>query len=429
MLSGQAGINQLGGVFVNGRPLPLHIRRRIIELALIGVRPCDISRQLLVSHGCVSKILTRFYQTGSIKPGSIGGSKPKQVTTPQVVKRIIELKCQSPTLFAWEIQDLLKRERQNHQSSFVIPSISSINRILRAHQPSHSSPSTTTVTLASSVSMPPIVAAASSSCMSSVSLANRASLARVSNLVHKQTQPQEPSSSSSLNHQASTSRIGQSSSTQTHQNPNHSLFISKHRSNSNSSSNSNTNSNSQAQSSLQSRHRHRQQSNQIIHAWPGSNREAGVGLSSSTNSLTNRQFHFQNTVNELNQAIRAHVLEDHVRPFTLNAHQHLISNRSQATSSSLTGLIMPTSTNWAPSPPGAHGSSQPKIDKKRPSYLIDDILELTVATTSGLGSGCRQNSSKRFMGGSHNIEKDSGDVSEKVEDNDEDNEIIDVIHD
>ena len=75
--SGQAGVNQLGGVFVNGRPLPDYVRRRIVELALMGVRPCDISRQLLVSHGCVSKILTRFYETGSIKPGSIGGTKPK----------------------------------------------------------------------------------------------------------------------------------------------------------------------------------------------------------------------------------------------------------------------------------------------------------------------------------------------------------------
>ena len=64
-------------MFVNGRPLPDYVRRRIVELAMMGVRPCDISRQLLVSHGCVSKILTRFYETGSVKPGSIGGTKPK----------------------------------------------------------------------------------------------------------------------------------------------------------------------------------------------------------------------------------------------------------------------------------------------------------------------------------------------------------------
>ncbi|XP_050414775.1 paired box protein Pax-2-A isoform X2 [Patella vulgata] len=127
--TGQTGVNQLGGVFVNGRPLPDQVRRRIVELAQMGVRPCDISRQLLVSHGCVSKILTRFYETGSIKPGSIGGSKPKQVATPLVVRKILELKQQNPSIFAWEIRDQLLAQTICDENT--IPSVSSINRILR----------------------------------------------------------------------------------------------------------------------------------------------------------------------------------------------------------------------------------------------------------------------------------------------------------
>ena len=121
-------VNQLGGVFVNGRPLPNHIRVRIIELAQLGIRPCDISRQLRVSHGCVSKILARYNETGSILPGAIGGSKPR-VTTPKVVGFIRELKQKDPGIFAWEIRDRLLAEAVCDK--YNVPSVSSISRILR----------------------------------------------------------------------------------------------------------------------------------------------------------------------------------------------------------------------------------------------------------------------------------------------------------
>nr|AAB70245.1 paired box protein [Paracentrotus lividus] len=122
------GVNQLGGVFVNGRPLPDVVRQRIVDLAHSGVRPCDISRQLRVSHGCVSKILGRYYETGSIRPGVIGGSKPK-VATPKVVSKIADYKRQNPTMFAWEIRDRLLAEGVCEKDN--VPSVSSINRIVR----------------------------------------------------------------------------------------------------------------------------------------------------------------------------------------------------------------------------------------------------------------------------------------------------------
>ncbi|KAI8521776.1 Paired box protein Pax-5, partial [Branchiostoma belcheri] len=185
---GHGGVNQLGGVYVNGRPLPDVVRHRIVELAHQGVRPCDISRQLRVSHGCVSKILRRDAtemkthpseggptpgylvvqrraeargevwrvnnQFGSramstvsylgvtggschgngalpsktLSAGCYRGSKPK-VATPKVVEKIAEYKRQNPTMFAWEIRDRLLAE--GICDNDTVPSVSSINRIVR----------------------------------------------------------------------------------------------------------------------------------------------------------------------------------------------------------------------------------------------------------------------------------------------------------
>ncbi|KAL5112104.1 Paired box protein Pax-6 [Taenia crassiceps] len=125
---GHSGVNQLGGAFVNGRPLPDAVRRKIVEMAQAGARPCDISRILQVSNGCVSKILCRFYETGSIRPKAIGGSKPR-VATDAVVGKIAELKRECPSIFAWEIRDRLIRSGVCAHDN--VPSVSSINRVLR----------------------------------------------------------------------------------------------------------------------------------------------------------------------------------------------------------------------------------------------------------------------------------------------------------
>lgn len=101
---------------------------RIIELAAQGTRPCVISRQLRVSHGCVSKILQRYAETGSIKPGSIGGSKPKS-TNPLIESKIESYKQECPSILCYEIRRRLIDENVCDQNN--VPSVSAIARFLR----------------------------------------------------------------------------------------------------------------------------------------------------------------------------------------------------------------------------------------------------------------------------------------------------------
>ena len=72
----------------------------------------------------MSKILGRYYETGSIRPRAIGGSKPR-VATPEVVGKIAIYKRECPSIFAWEIRDRLLSEGVCTNDN--IPSVSSLS--------------------------------------------------------------------------------------------------------------------------------------------------------------------------------------------------------------------------------------------------------------------------------------------------------------
>ncbi|XP_022252138.1 paired box protein Pax-6-like isoform X2 [Limulus polyphemus] len=98
------------------------------EMTPYSLQPYDFVRHLLMSQNTVSKILGRCYETGALRQGIVGGSKPK-VATPEVVAKIEQYKRENPTIFAWEIRERLISEGVCVNNT--APSVSSINRILR----------------------------------------------------------------------------------------------------------------------------------------------------------------------------------------------------------------------------------------------------------------------------------------------------------
>jgi len=84
---------------------------------------------ICISHDIKIVIISfycRYYETGSIRPRAIGGSKPR-VATAEVVSKISQYKRECPSIFAWEIRDRLLQE--GVCSNDNIPSVSTFFKI------------------------------------------------------------------------------------------------------------------------------------------------------------------------------------------------------------------------------------------------------------------------------------------------------------
>ncbi|XP_076310534.1 paired box protein Pax-6-like isoform X4 [Tachypleus tridentatus] len=101
--------SRLGGTQASPRVLPS-------ELSSHGLRPYDFARHFFASQTTVTKILERCDETGTLRPGIIGGSKPK-VATPAVVAKIEQYKRENSTIFAWEIRERLISESSINKDS------------------------------------------------------------------------------------------------------------------------------------------------------------------------------------------------------------------------------------------------------------------------------------------------------------------------
>ncbi|XP_041470417.1 paired box protein Pax-6-like [Lytechinus variegatus] len=112
-----------------GRLTTEDLRRGVVGMLPCTSRACDLTHPLLtIPQGYSSKLFGRLYEPSPSRTGAIGGSKPK-VATPAVVEKIESYKHDNPTIFAWEIRDKLVADGVCTTST--VPSVSSINRILR----------------------------------------------------------------------------------------------------------------------------------------------------------------------------------------------------------------------------------------------------------------------------------------------------------
>lgn len=72
--------------------------------------------------------VSRYYETGSIRPRAIGGSKPR-VATAEVVNKISHYKRECPSIFAWEIRDRLLQDGVCSNDNIPSVSISKLKKL------------------------------------------------------------------------------------------------------------------------------------------------------------------------------------------------------------------------------------------------------------------------------------------------------------
>lgn len=115
-------------MYVSGKPLSQELRSRIVNLSCLGLRQCDISRQLKVTHGCISKLLSKYQETGHMDPAQNAG-RPKVITA-EIEKKIDQYRRADPGAFCWELREHLLRD--NVCTLEEVPSLSSISRLVKS---------------------------------------------------------------------------------------------------------------------------------------------------------------------------------------------------------------------------------------------------------------------------------------------------------
>ena len=99
-----------------------YLHQNIIYIKILFTSEYYLHQNIIWSKFIIFHVFfCRYYETGSIRPRAIGGSKPR-VATAEVVAKIAQFKRECPSIFAWEIRERLMSEAVCGADS--IPSVS-----------------------------------------------------------------------------------------------------------------------------------------------------------------------------------------------------------------------------------------------------------------------------------------------------------------